>query len=582
LDIFTYLFISIFQLMKRVFFGTKIRKTVSIFSVLLLTTGIRFYRNHWRFETEKDLENANSIIEKEKIIIVGSGWAAVSLLEELNPLLYDITVCSPRNYFLFTPLLPSACVGSIEPRSISQPIRKILPHGVKFYEASVTSIDPNENSVCCEDVSDFVSTQNNRFKLHYDKLILAVGSEPNTFGCKGVKENCFFISSVEQVKKIRERVIDCLETASYPGVLAQERKQLCHFVVVGGGPTGAEFAAETADWIHENLAPKFPFLKDDIKVSIIQSGDHLLNTYSKKISEYTEKTFKREGIEMIMDSKVVEVGPRELKVQSNKTSGKATDDVAASNSVNTSIPYGLCIWSAGIKPTELALNLIRKIPENQTNKMALLTDEFLQVKGSKNIWAIGDCATIEKRKLLPKMKEIFLATDANGDGYISRSEWKDFCKGQKCPYPQLSFYFEKIEGLFDQFDMDGNHLLDWNEFESMLKHLDSNLINLPATAAIATQQGRYLGKQFNLMARQSNHMENLKNPFQPKFLGSFAYVGRNKAVLDVGEGLHLSGFAVWLSWRAFYFSSQVSWECRAKVALDWLRTFAFGRDISRQ
>ena len=85
-----------------------------------------------------------------------------------------------------------------------------------------------------KDTSSIVSN-NNKFELKYDKLLLAVGSEPNTFGTKGVKENTLFLKTIEDAALIRERIIDVLETACLPQVTIEEKKQLCNFLVVGGG-----------------------------------------------------------------------------------------------------------------------------------------------------------------------------------------------------------------------------------------------------------------------------------------------------------------------------------------------------------
>ena len=94
---------------------------------------------------------------KKKIVVLGSGWGAVSFLKSLTPGEYDISVVSPENYFLFTPLLPSVTVGTVEGRSIIEPIRKILAkrhkHGAKFYEASCMEVDIEANKVKCRDLS---------------------------------------------------------------------------------------------------------------------------------------------------------------------------------------------------------------------------------------------------------------------------------------------------------------------------------------------------------------------------------------------------------------------------------------------
>lgn len=95
--------------------------------------------------------------KKKKLVILGSGWGAVSLLKSLTPGEYDVSVVSPDNYFLFTPLLPGVTVGTVEGRSIIEPIRKIIAkrHKIdaRFFEAECTSIDLEKNNVVCKDCS---------------------------------------------------------------------------------------------------------------------------------------------------------------------------------------------------------------------------------------------------------------------------------------------------------------------------------------------------------------------------------------------------------------------------------------------
>ena len=99
----------------------------------------------------------NQGVPKKKLVILGSGWAAVSLIKSLTPGQFDVSVVSPQNYFLFTPLLPSVTVGTVEGRSITEPIRKILFKRLQsdstFYEAECTEVNVEENKVECSDLS---------------------------------------------------------------------------------------------------------------------------------------------------------------------------------------------------------------------------------------------------------------------------------------------------------------------------------------------------------------------------------------------------------------------------------------------
>lgn len=86
------------------------------------------------------------------------------------------------------------------------------------------------------------------------------------------------MQEVEDAQKIRRSVIDCFETAILPGLSEEERRTNLHFIIVGGGPTGVEFAAELHDFLEEDLVKLYPVVKDLVKITVIQSGDHILNT----------------------------------------------------------------------------------------------------------------------------------------------------------------------------------------------------------------------------------------------------------------------------------------------------------------
>ena len=140
-------------------------------------------------------------------------------------------------------------------------------------------------------------------QLDYDILVVAVGATTNTFNTPGVEENCFFLKQVEDAQKIRNVVIDLVETASIPGQTEDEIKRLLHFVVVGGGPTGVEFAAEVRDFVREDVAKIYPRIKDRVTVTLVQSQDHVLNTYDKHISNFTEERFKMDGIDAVTNTR---------------------------------------------------------------------------------------------------------------------------------------------------------------------------------------------------------------------------------------------------------------------------------------
>src|SRR4051812_14870552 len=147
---------------------------------------------------------------RKRIVILGSGFAAITLLKRIDLQCYHVTVVSPRNHFLFTPLLPSTTVGTVEFRSIVEPTRKVR-EGDEFIQASCTAIDAAHRRIICRRHSD-----NGEIALEYDILVIGVGAWNNTFGIPGVREHAFFLKELTDARAIRERVIASLEGADVP------------------------------------------------------------------------------------------------------------------------------------------------------------------------------------------------------------------------------------------------------------------------------------------------------------------------------------------------------------------------------
>jgi NADH:ubiquinone reductase (non-electrogenic) len=299
-------------------------------------------------------------------VVLGSGFGAFSCLKRVSPKYYDISIVSPRNHFLFTPLLPSTTVGTIEFRSIIEPIRNIKD--AHYYQSYCTKIETAANKVHCID-----SDTGKEFELTYDMLVVSVGEITNTYNIEGVKEYAYFLREVADARKIRIRVIDCFENASLPNLTEDERKSFLRFVVCGGGPTGVEFAAELHDFIEEDVSKKYPGLDYDIEVILIEAGEKLLNSFDEKLSNYTLKIFKRNKINVKTKSTISKVTKNEIYVNDG-----------------SHFKYGLLVWAAGNTP----IKLIKECDLPTDNHGKIIITHNLNVSGFTNIYAVGDCSEI--------------------------------------------------------------------------------------------------------------------------------------------------------------------------------------------
>ncbi|KAH0044053.1 FAD/NAD(P)-binding domain-containing protein, partial [Aureobasidium melanogenum] len=323
---------------------------------------------------------------KPKLVILGTGWGSVALLKQLNPDEYHVTVVSPSNYFLFTPMLPSATVGTLELRSLVEPVRRIVSR-VKghFLKASAEDVDFSNKLVEVSATNPDGTKQN--FYLPYDKLIIGVGSITNPHGVKGL-EYCNFLKDITDARLIRNQIIRNLEAASLPSTPDEERRRLLSFVVCGGGPTGVEFAAELFDMLNEDLCNYYPrILRNEISVHVIQSRGHILNTYDETLSKYAEARFAKDSVDILTNSRVKEVQKDKILFTQKDENGKT---------ITKEIPMGFCLWSTGVAQTEFSKKLAAKLGDNQTNRHALETDTHLRLVGAPmgDVYAIGDCSTV--------------------------------------------------------------------------------------------------------------------------------------------------------------------------------------------
>eukprot|EP00794_Sanderia_malayensis_P018959 gene18959-20865_t len=537
--------------------------------------------------------NAHASERKKKIVVLGSGWGAVSFLKNLKPDMYEVTVVSPTNYFIFTPFLASVTVGTLEARTICEPIRKILrkkhKDGAQFYEAHCTDIDVNKKQITCTKENEGVGCGHSEFTLDYDALVVAIGAETSTFGIKGVKEYTHALKEITDAQLIRKNIINSLENASYPEHTDEELKQLLHFVVVGGGPTGVEFAAELADFVKHDLKKLYPDLHDKICITLVDGYNKLLSTYDEEISHYVEGRFNKENINTVTSTFVTEARDGVLQLMDAETKEKSE------------MPFGMCVWAAGIGPRPFTKKIMEKVP-GQTNKNAILTDNYLKVCNANGVYALGDCATVELHKVADEVHHLFNLADANKDGSLSLEEFQAAMENARTKFPQVALHLEKafeqsksipevsdihdvIDITFDAADANQDDRLSMEEFSNFLALVDQELKSLPATAQVAAQQGKYLGKFFSkhpdvICAKDDEAFRDVK-PFVYNHLGSFAYIGSNRAVLQMpGVGTFKGLSTMWL-WRASYTSECVGMRMKALVLGDWIKSATVGRDTSR-
>ena len=318
-----------------------------------------------------------------KIVIVGNGFGGVYTLRNLHKLLrhdkrIELILVGEKNYFLFTPLLHEVATGGINPLNIIEPIRKVLGCCLnKFYLGKAEIINLKERTVKIE--NNFVP---------FDYLVLAPGAETNFYNTPGASEHSFALKSINDAIGIKDQAIAMMERASHTED-REEKKSLLRFVVVGGGPTGVELTAELEELVRETFSHYYPKeIVDYVSIMLIQSSSELVPQFGEKMRKKSLKVLQKKGIEVMLNSKVKEVGASYVIVNDN-----------------VKIFTETVIWVAGVKPTEINFSEpVVKSPDNR-----ILVNEFLQLENHPEIFALGDNAAFQDAKtgrFLPSLAQV--------------------------------------------------------------------------------------------------------------------------------------------------------------------------------
>ena len=297
-----------------------------------------------------------------RVVIVGGGFGGINLAKKLKGAPVQVVLLDRNNYHLFQPLLYQVSTAGLETDSIAFPLRGIFKHQKNFYfrMAEVTGVRPAEK-ILITGIGE----------LHYDYLILATGSTTNFFGNKVIEEHAIGMKSLIEAVQIRNYVIKQFEESLLINDEAQIRSKL-NFVMVGGGPTGVELAGAFAE-LRKYIMPKdYPELPVSLmNIYLIEGSPRVLNGFSEKSSKKALEGLEHLGVKVILNTVV--------KEYDGKTLTLSTGEKIESQSL---------LWAAGVKgvpitgiPSDIVL------PNGR-----IIVNEFNQIKGFDNIYAIGDIA----------------------------------------------------------------------------------------------------------------------------------------------------------------------------------------------
>eukprot|EP00656_Telonema_subtile_P034215 TRINITY_DN38333_c0_g1_i2.p1 TRINITY_DN38333_c0_g1~~TRINITY_DN38333_c0_g1_i2.p1 ORF type:complete len:292 (-),score=88.93 TRINITY_DN38333_c0_g1_i2:162-1037(-) len=260
------------------------------------------------------------------------------------------------------------------------------------------SVDLDQKLLTCQNLfkeKDF-------YTIPYDHLVIACGSKTSTFNTPGVAERelsgtgeVCFLKHLYHAKMIRNRVLECFERASVPGILPQERNRLLSFVVVGGGPTSCEFTGELHDFVISDVACWYPELKPHITIHLLEAGSSLLGSFDESLRAYLERSLSNRSIDVRTGAAVTEVSERAA------ADGWYNPEVYCKLSDGSEIPFGCLVWSAGLQPVKFVQQL--DLPKGPGGR--IVVDKYMRVQGQGSaVFALGDCASDSKEPMVPLAK----------------------------------------------------------------------------------------------------------------------------------------------------------------------------------
>ena len=413
-----------------------------------------------------------------------------------------------------------------------------------FLEASATNIDPKTKTVTCESVvCEGNSCDLDDFTVHYDRLIVTIGAQTNTFGIPGVREHCCFLKQVEDARRIRTRIVNCFERANLPNLTDQEKQNALTFAVIGAGPTGVEFASELRDFVEEDGPKYYPELLKHVRIRLIEATSTVLAPFDKALQDAAIRELKRPP--KLKDPADRALLPPEYElicICLGCSVKEITEDTIVLND-GRETKYALAVWAAGNGPLPLTLQLIDALGEEQKEEQdvargRVAVDPWLRAFGGDGkIMVLGDCSCITRGTPLPATAQV------------------------------ASQQAEYLAGLLNkQYDFSPPLL------ESIFPPPTKNPMYKPTLSE-------------SISACAINNSEYAK-PFQYLNLGILAYTGGGSALAQVSlapgtDSVKSTGAIGNAIWKSVYLTKQVSWRNRVLVLNDWMKRQIFGRDITR-
>jgi NADH dehydrogenase len=294
-------------------------------------------------------------------LILGGGFAGSYVARFLGKA--GATIVSRENFMLYTPMLPEAASGTLEPRHVVVPIRMMCPHA-DLLLGRAFALDDDRQIVS-------IATAAGDIDVHYEQLVVALGAVARTLPIPGLAEHALGFKSLADAIWVRNHVLQQLELAAAAGT--EDAKRHLSFVFVGAGYAGVEALAELSDLVRDALR-FYPALKGmRQRWVLVDAAPKILPEIPKRLGEYATRELWKRGVDIRVSTTLESAEPHSVTL-----------------SDGTTLETETLVWTAGVRSNPLLAEL--GLPLDDRGRV--IVDPLLRVEGRGNIWGLGDCARV--------------------------------------------------------------------------------------------------------------------------------------------------------------------------------------------
>jgi NADH dehydrogenase len=306
------------------------------------------------------LTHRRSRVARGGTLVLGGGFAGSYVARQVGK--SGATIVNPTNFMLYTPLLPEAAAGSVEPRHVTVPLRTMCPHA-DLVLGSVTGLDAERRVVRVESEAGDI-------EIAYADLVIALGAVARMPDLPGLREHALGLKDLVDAIRLRNHVLRQIELADAVPESAERRLT---FVLAGAGFAGVEAVAELNELVSDALT-RHPRL-DGVQPRwvLVEGGTRILRQTPEKLAGFAAKRLGRRGVEILTETTLTSVDADGVTLSDGRRIGTET-----------------VVWTAGVTANPLLTKL--GLPLDKHGRVPV--DETLRVVGSSRIWALGDCAAV--------------------------------------------------------------------------------------------------------------------------------------------------------------------------------------------